>query len=165
MVWDKPVTIRGDDVVDTKLLADLLNAKMQGIRFQLLVSEVGHDHGRQAHEAGGLVLLSVSPAVALLAPFHAVCRWISWIMLASPSQKMHLFSGIIELTSSRASATADAILRRSLGWRRRRACALVIAAEAPFPQRNVVGTCYSLVAPRHDGLVSVGDMVVISCCE
>jgi hypothetical protein len=69
-----PVTIRGDDVINTKLLTDLLNAEMQCIRFELLIGEVGHDHGGQTHEASSLVLLSVSPAVTLLASFHTICR-------------------------------------------------------------------------------------------
>lgn len=81
-----PVAIRGDDIVNTKLLTDFFNAKMQRIGFELLISEIGHDHGRQAHEASSLVFLSITPTVALLAPFDAVCRRVS-----CNRQKLRLF--------------------------------------------------------------------------
>lgn len=69
-----PVTITRDHIVDPKLLADLFDAQVQGVSLKLFAGEVRHDHRGQAHQTGGLVLLLVSPAVALLAPFHAIGR-------------------------------------------------------------------------------------------
>lgn len=69
-----PIAIRGDHVVDTKLLANLLDTEMQSVRFKLLIGEVGHDHRGQTHETSGLVFLSISPTVTLLALLHAINR-------------------------------------------------------------------------------------------
>lgn len=62
-----PVTIGRDHIVDPKLLANFLNTKVKCVSFELLASEVRHDHSRQAHKTSRLVLLLVTPAVALLA--------------------------------------------------------------------------------------------------
>jgi hypothetical protein len=77
---------------------------MQRVGFELLIGEVGHDHGGQTHETGSLVLLSVSPTVALLASFHTVCRCIFPAMLDDSE-----FETQGELTSNRASASRGAI--------------------------------------------------------
>ena len=67
-----PVTISRDHIVDPKLLADLLDTQVQSVSFQLLASKVRHNHCRQAHQTGRLVLLLISPTVALLASLNAI---------------------------------------------------------------------------------------------
>jgi len=41
-----PITISRDNIVDPKLLADLLDTEVQSVCFKLLVSHVGFDHSR-----------------------------------------------------------------------------------------------------------------------
>ena len=140
-----PITISRDDIVDPQLLADLLNAQMQSVRLKLLASEVGHDHGGQTHQTCCLVLLLVTPAVALLAPFDAIGRRISCFQKnISIDSKTRIREG--ELTSNWTAATL-----RSIGQGRRNGATLIflITPEATTPQRDIVGTCDSLVAPRH----------------
>lgn len=72
-----PIPIRRHYIVNPKLLTDLFNTKMQGIRLELLVGEVRHNHGRQAHQASGLVLLGITPTITLLASLRAILKWFS----------------------------------------------------------------------------------------
>lgn len=113
-----PIAIAWNHIVDPKLLTDLLNTKVKCVSFKLLASEVRHDHGRQAHETGSLVLLLVAPTVALLAPLGAIggeggfgCnkKW----LVSNDFLTMRL--GIH--TSDRAAATLGAI--RTHGGRHR----------------------------------------------
>lgn len=62
-----PVAIGRHDIVDLELLTDLLNSKVESVRFELFAGHIGNDGGWEAHEAGGLVLGGVAPSVALLA--------------------------------------------------------------------------------------------------
>lgn len=140
-----PITISRDDIVDPQLLANLLDAQMQSVRLKLLASEVGHDHGGQAHQTCCLILLLVTPAVTLLAPFDTIGRRISCFQKnISINSKSRFGEG--ELTSNWAAATL-----RSIGHRRRNGATLIflITPETTTPQGDVVGTCDSLVAPRH----------------
>jgi hypothetical protein len=105
------ITIRRDNIVDAELLADLLNTKMQCISLKLFIGEVCHDHRGQTHETGSLVLLSITPTVALLAPLDTISRGVR---------------------SNWASATLDPIISADR-CRRRRATLLLWAIFTSKP--------------------------------
>ena len=67
-----PISIRRDDIVDAELLTDLLDTQMQHIGIELFSGHGRTDRCREAHEAGSLVLINVTPSVALLAAFGAI---------------------------------------------------------------------------------------------
>ena len=77
-----PVSVCGDDIVDPKLLTDLLDPKVKSVSFKLLSSHVGHDHGGQAHQARRFIFLCVTPSIALLAPLGRVSCNICSVMSA-----------------------------------------------------------------------------------
>lgn len=122
---NEPITIRRDNIVDTELLTDLLNTKMQCISLKLFIGEVCHDHRGQAHETGSLVLLSITPTVALLAPLHTVSR-----RVRCERRKLVTRLKMIPMrqrrTSDWASATLDPII--STDRCRRRGATLLLWA-------------------------------------
>lgn len=67
-----PIAVGRDDIVNAELLTDFLDTKMKSIGFQLLARHVGHDGGRQTHEACSLVLGCITPSVALLSLSRAI---------------------------------------------------------------------------------------------
>lgn len=69
---DIPISIRWNHIIYAQLLTDLLDSQMQSIGFKLLRSHVCLDHSWQAHETGGLVLLSITPSIALLAALDTI---------------------------------------------------------------------------------------------
>lgn len=69
-----PVSISRDNIVDLEFLGDFLDAQVQGVGLQLLARHIRDDGGREAHQAGGLVLGRFTPAVALLAALGTILR-------------------------------------------------------------------------------------------
>jgi hypothetical protein len=132
-----PITIRRDDVVDTKLLADLLNTKMQRISFELLVGKICHDQSWKPHEACSLILLRVSPSVALLTLLQSIGRGICL---------------------NRTSATLNASISRSKGNSGIAAVIILsfITSEPAPAERNIIRAGNSLITPGHD---------VVFCCQ
>ena len=80
-----PVAFGRHDIVDAQLLADFLDAEMEGVRLQLLAGHVGRDGRRQAHEARSLILRHITPSVTLLPPARAV-GFGSWFGVAATLQ-------------------------------------------------------------------------------
>lgn len=84
VIWDKsvgdesvdrrtvPIAVSGNDIVDSQLLTDFFDAKMQGVSFKLFRGHVCLDHGRKAHETSGLVVGGIAPSVTLPTSLHAV---------------------------------------------------------------------------------------------
>jgi hypothetical protein len=132
----RPITIRRDDVVDTKLLADLLNTEMQRISFELLVGKVCHDQSWKPHEACSLILLRVSPSAAFLTLLRSIGRGIC---------------------SNRTSATFNAIIGRPKGNSRIAAVIILsfVTSEPAPAERNIIRASYSLITPGHD----------VVCCQ
>lgn len=74
----RPITFAGDDIIDSQLLADFLDAEMQGVRFELLLGQLAGERSLQAHETSSLVLKDVAPSIALAALHaRAIARAIS----------------------------------------------------------------------------------------
>jgi hypothetical protein len=82
-VWEghAPVAIARDNVVDAKLLTDLLDAQVQGVCFKLFRGHVGLDHGRETHEASGFVVGGIAPTITLPTSLHAIGSRFSWSLL------------------------------------------------------------------------------------
>jgi hypothetical protein len=78
--------------LNLELLRDFFNAQMQRVGVKLLGSHGTVDGRGQAHQAGGLVLASIAPSVALL----ALTRTIS-IYQAAVSMRSKVLSGGLDL--------------------------------------------------------------------
>jgi hypothetical protein len=67
-----PVAFARDNVVDAELLTDFFDTQMKSVSFKLFGSHVGFDLGGQAHETCGLVVICITPSIALLASLDTV---------------------------------------------------------------------------------------------
>ena len=62
-----PVTIGWDDIINSQLLADLLDSQMQCVGLKLFASHVRNNSCGKTHEASGFVFGCITPSVSLLA--------------------------------------------------------------------------------------------------
>ena len=67
-----PVAICWDNIIDSELLAYLLNAQMKSVRLKLFASHVRHNRRRESHETCSFILRRVAPTVSLLATSLAI---------------------------------------------------------------------------------------------
>lgn len=67
-----PVAVSGDDIIDLELLADFLDAKVEGVGLELFAGHICDDCSGEAHESSGLVLGGVAPSIALLATSRTI---------------------------------------------------------------------------------------------
>lgn len=124
-----PVAVSRHNIVDLQLLANLLDSKVEGVCLELLAGHVRDDSSGKAHEASGLILGSITPAVTLLTTARAI--------------------GVRGYTRLGAATTFQVAIR-SIGkdvasiFRLSR-----VATEPASSQRYVVGTSGSLASPRH----------------
>lgn len=143
---DLPVTITWDNVVDADLLTDLLDAQVQSVCFELFRGHVRLNHGWKTHEAGGLVVGSITPTVTLPTSLHAIGSRFS---CEDVSHECLPWSGEGELTSGRTATTLAGISIRRIGSIAR--VTITVAEPTTISERNVVGAGDALLSPRHDG--------------
>ena len=121
-----PIAIRRHNIVDPKLLADLLDTQVSDIGIQLLRGHGRLDGGRQVHQASGLVVSSIAPAVALATLLRAVG---------------------IQLRFSALRAAAALVVCR---WCSILLSAVFAAYATAVPERDGVGTrAAEVLSPRH----------------
>lgn len=83
---------------------------MQGISLKLLIGKISHNHGRESHETGSLVLLDFTPAVTLLSLLHAV----GWEVRYNEEDKM-LASAITRIGIFTNQANGSTYLEQDSG--------------------------------------------------
>ena len=140
---DLPIAIRRHDIINPQLLADLLDPQMRDISVQLLGRHGRRDGCRQVHQAGGLVVRSITPPVPLATLLGAI-RIELWL----PGHRLWAAAAF-------GFVGAAAIL---LGPR-----PILISKATAVAQRDGVGArAACVVPPRHLG---DGYAMGRSCCE
>ena len=125
---NSPITISRNNIVDPKLLADLLNPQMGHISIQLLSSHGRSDGRGQVHQTSGLVVRRITPAIALAT------------LLGAIRVQLRLFRHRL------GTATTLALVRRGGKVR----CSIRVASAAASAERDVIRAgAAGLIAPRH----------------
>lgn len=148
-----PVAISGHDIVNLEFLADLLDAEMERVGFELFTGHVCDDGGGKAHQAGSLVLRGIAPSITLLAAASAICLG-SCATVSIADEVMRL--GVATLTGLGAT-TALQVAIRSVGKATVELRRLLLiffdvrVAESALSKRDIVRSSDTLVAslPRH----------------
>jgi hypothetical protein len=141
-----PVAIGGHNIIDLQLLTDFLDSQVEGVRLELFAGHVGDDGSGQAHEAGGLVLVGVTPSVPLLATARSIGLG-AWVTVSVQSPCVLGFPWA--RTRLRAATTLQVVIA-SIGIAVISGVGVVrFAAESALSQGDVVGSSDALVSPGH----------------
>jgi hypothetical protein len=135
-----PISIRRDNIVDAKLLANLFDSQVERVGLKLFAGHVGENGRGQTHKTGGLVLRNITPSVALLtAPGTIGLR--AWFGIAATLEVAIVVAIVVTIVVALNVFVGGAIF-------------LVATEAAGLAQGDVVGSRDTLVSPRHFDVIS-----------
>ena len=131
-----PISIRRDNVVDAKLLANFFDSQVEGVGLELFAGHVGENGRGQTHKTGGLVLRNITPSVALLTAPGTIGLG-AWFGIAATLEVAIVVTIVVALNVFVGGAIF-----------------LVATEAAGLAQGDVVGSRDTLVSPRHFDVIS-----------